>query len=363
MKKEIIARLANADFYYQVGDYKTFSKNECFVLTKGDASKIAFHQQHRIWDAVDMTKEPEQSFESLCEEICRRYRERYDHICLWLSAGYDSQTILSSFMRAGVLIDEIGYHDRSDYYYDSEIPYIQQSIQIYKEFYNPNLKINRVVLDAKYYKNFYNQFADKVWFHGPGNSLKYAKSAANYVHNFHEDVIRSKTQYNRVDLFGKEKPRLDLRDGKWYMQSNDLTYFDSIGAPVECFFCTDVLPELHVKQIHMAIRFFESLPELSHELVHNIQSNDSRYYERWNLGVGRVPVQHPESRNASIKQNFANKFDSKDATNIIKYMEKREIDNFMGTRQDLFTHTGIQEKDLNQIIFGKDWYIKDRSEN
>ena len=62
-------------------------------------------------------------------------------------------------------------------------------------------------------------------------------------------------------------------------------------------------------------------------------------------------------------KSFANKFDSKDATNIIKYMEKREIDNFMGTRQDLFTHTGIQEKDLNQIIFGKDWYIKDRSEN
>ena len=43
MKKDL---LANAGFYYQVGDFKSFSKNECFIVAKGDASKISFYQAH-----------------------------------------------------------------------------------------------------------------------------------------------------------------------------------------------------------------------------------------------------------------------------------------------------------------------------
>jgi hypothetical protein len=53
--------LANADFYYQVGNYKTFSKNESFMLANGDVSKISFYQQNHIWDNVNLSTEPEQS--------------------------------------------------------------------------------------------------------------------------------------------------------------------------------------------------------------------------------------------------------------------------------------------------------------
>ena len=355
--------LANADFYYQVGDYKTFSKNECFILAKGDASKITFHQQHRIWDVLDLSKEPEQSFASLCEELCRRYRERFDHICLWLSAGFDSQTALSSFIRAGVLIDEIAFYDRSSYYNDPELSFIEQSIKIYKEFYNPNVKINRVKLDVSYHKNFYKKYADSLWYQGPGSNLRYTKSTANYIHNFHEDVLRSKTQRSRVDLYGKEKPRLDLRDGKWYMQSNDQIYYDVVGAPIECFYCNDVLPELHIKQIHLAIKYFESMPDLCHELVHTVQNNNTQYFEQWNLAIGRLPVQCIESRDSSIKHNFANNFASKDGTNLVKELDKQKINTFLGHRQDLLKDIGNTDIDLHQLILGKDWYIKDRSEN
>ena len=59
--------LANADFYYQIGDYKTFSKNESFMLANGDVSKISFYQQNHIWDNVNLSVEPEKSFNSLCE--------------------------------------------------------------------------------------------------------------------------------------------------------------------------------------------------------------------------------------------------------------------------------------------------------
>ena len=351
--------LANADFYYQVGEYKTFSKNECFLLAKGDVSKITFNQQNRIWDAVDLSKEPEQSFDSLCEENCRLYRQKYDHICLWLSAGYDSQTALKSFIRAGVLIDEIAFYDRTSYYTDPELPFIEQSVRIYKEFYNPKLKINRVNLDVDYHINFYKKYSESMWYQGPGSNLRYTKSTANYIHNFHEDFLRSKTQYNRVDLYGKDKPKLDFRDNKWYLQSNDLVYFDMIGAPVECFYCNDLLPELHVKQIHLSIRYFETIPDLSHELVHKIQSNDTQYYEQWNLAIGRLPIECIQARDSSVKSNFSNSLDSKDAVKLIADLDKQKLNMFKGQRQDLLNDLGNTHIDLHQIIFGKDWYIKD----
>ena len=363
MKKDL---LANAGFYYQVGDFKSFSKNECFIVAKGDASKISFYQQNDIWDNVDLATEPEQSFDKLCEENCRRFRQKYDHICLWLSSGYDSQTALKSFIRANVIIDEIAYYDRRAYYADPELPFIEHSIKIYKEFYNPNLKINAIKIDTDYHENFYNKHAESVWYTGPGSNLRYTKSTASYIHNFHDNYLKSKIhEHKRVDIYGKDKPKLDLRDGKWYLQSNDLVFYDMIGAPVECFYCNSLLPELHVKQIHLAIRYFENLPGINHSLVHQVQSNDPIYYEQWNLSIGRLPVECIESRDARVKSNFGNTLESKDATQLVQHLEKtnKQIEYFKGYRSDFLNDLGDHSINLHQMIFGKDWYIKDFDAN
>ena len=355
MKKDL---LANAGFYYQVGEYKTFSKNESFLLAKGDASKISFYQQNHLWDNLDLSKEPEQSFDSLCDETCRRYREKYDHICLWISSGFDSTTVLKSFIRSNTIVDEIAYYD------DPEIPLIERTIKFYKEFYNPNLKINKVKIDESYHLNFYNKYAESVWYQGPGSNLRYTKSSASYIHNFHEEFMRSRiNEHKRVDIYGKDKPKLDLRDGKWYMQSQDLIFYDMIGSPVECFYYNELVPELQLKQLHMSIKYFESLPNINHNLVHTIQSNHPTYYEEWNLAIGRKPIDHMaiESRDASVKLNFKNELESKDATKLVQFLEKtnKQINHWKGIRKDFLNDVGDTPVDLHQVIHGKDWYIKD----
>jgi len=355
--------LHNDQFYYQVDNHNTVSKNEAFMLANGDVSKISFYQQNHIWDNVNLSVEPEQSFSSLCEENCKLYRQHYDHVCLWLSSGYDSQTILKSFIDSGALIDEIAFKDRSEYYSDPEVPFIEQSIRNYQRYYNPRVKINRVKIDLKYHENFYNKYAESIWYLGPGSNLRYTKSTANYILNFHDEFVQSKIkQHTRVDIFGKDKPKLDLRNGKWYVQSNDLVYFDIIGAPVECFYCNKLLPELHIKQIHMSIRFFESLNNLTHELVHQIQNNDVAYYEQWNLAMGRYPINCVQSKDSSIKSNFANNLKSKDAVKLINHLQKttKQVSNVEGYRSDFLKDLPDPTIDLHQWISGKDWFIRDQ---
>jgi hypothetical protein len=357
--------LHNGQFYYQVGNHSTLSKNEAFLLAQGDSSKISFFQQNNIWDNVDFSQEPSESFDQLCDENCRIFRDKYNHLCLWLSAGYDSQTALDSFIRSGVALDEIAFMDRSDYYHDPELPFIEHSAKIYKEFHNPKVKINRVKIGLQYHQNFYNKFADSIWYLGPGSNLRYTKSTANYIHNFHEEFVKSKLdKKTRADIYGKDKPKLDLRNNQWFLQSNDLVYFDIVGAPVECFYCNSHLPKLHVKQIHMQIQFFESFANLSHDLVHQIQSNDSNYYQAWNLAIGRTPVHCIEAKDSSVKNNFANHFTSFDSTKLLEFLTKtnsKTINTIDGYRKDFLKDIGNPTINLHQIIFGQDWFIKNRS--
>jgi hypothetical protein len=263
------------------------------------------------------------------------------------------------------LLDEIAFMDRSEYYFDPELKFIEQSIKIYKEFYNPKVKVNRIKVDFKYHETFYKKYAESVWYLGPGSNLRYTKSTANYIHNFHDDFIQSKTtRLKRVDIYGKEKPKLDLRDNKWFLQSNDLVYFDIVGSPAECFYCNSHLPKLHIKQIHMQIKFFESFKNLSHELVHQIQSNDPMYYQAWNLSIGRKSIDCYEAKNSTLKNNFANHFTSKDSTRLLEFLNKTNnqvINTINGYRKDFCNELPDPEINLHQIIFGKDWYIKDRT--
>jgi hypothetical protein len=62
-----------------------------------------------------------------------------------------------------------------------------------------------------------------------------------------------------------------------------------IGAPdFELFYFTPEMPEMHIKQCHMAANWFETIPGLTHELVHDIQSSKNKtWFPAWNRAIGR----------------------------------------------------------------------------
>jgi hypothetical protein len=60
-------------FYYQIGDSKTFNKFEAIKWANGDVSKIHFHFLDDIWDSMDVTVEPTETWSELMRERCLQF--------------------------------------------------------------------------------------------------------------------------------------------------------------------------------------------------------------------------------------------------------------------------------------------------
>jgi hypothetical protein len=268
--------------------------------------------------------------------------------------------VLQSFIDARIPLDEIAFMDRSDYYDDPELPYIRSAIERYKKYYNPNLKIFNTKIDYNYTKNVYQKLNE--WFLEPGWCMRLSKSIAPFVHRFNNDVVsrRTSTLGRRADIYGKEKPRLNLYENKWYMCVSDLVYGDTLGADIVEFYTTPDMPQLHVKQCYLAIKFFESLANCNRELVHDIQSHNPLYYQHWNLSLGRKQIEGQISQHATNKFWFTQSSDSPDGQKILKHLS-RENDKILNLVLDS-THQFSQS--INYLkpttpIMGKSWYICD----
>jgi hypothetical protein len=346
------------DYYYIVGDNKTSSKNQALLWANGDKSKIYFYCMDNVWDNTAWHVEPEKSINQLCQERCIQLRGQYDWLCVWLSGGYDSQTVLQSFIDAKIPIDEIAYMDRLDYYNDPEVPFILSAVENYKRLHNPNVRLFRAPIGYQYTRDVYQKLGDE-WILEPGWCHRPSKSIAPFIHRFSDDVVRRRisTKGRRADIYGKEKPKLDFADGKWFYCNTDITFGDSIGADIIGFYTTPDMPELNVKQCYLAIKFFESLEECSHQVVHEVQSNTSKYYERWNLSLGRKIIDCTVSKHGINKFYFNQKIDSPESALLIKHFQTE--DNTVAMIGDSYTNflTGINGTDPNKPIISKRWEI------
>lgn len=351
----------NPDYHYIVDGQKTNSKNQALLWAGGDIARIHFYNMEHVWDKVDWT-EPTETFEQLCDKRCRQLREQYDHLCLWLSAGYDSQTILASFIRAGIKIDEISFMHRGEYYDDPEIPFVLDTINYYKKHHNPKLRVQLADIGYEYTKNYYLKLKDNWILQPTDGSVRLSKSIASSVQNHHEGILRNRdaTSGSRADIYGKEKPKLNLYQGNWYMQSNDAAVRDVMDAPVEQFYITEHLPELHIKQCYMGIRFFESIPDISHELVHQIQSMDRQYYQNWNLALGRIPVASPMSQHGELKTHFSNGPNSFDGSRVLKHFQStgHTVNRYFQAGIDLMKNALPEGTNLHPTLLGRQWLIR-----
>ena len=348
------------NIHYKVGNEATTSRHRALLLAGGDTSKIQLYFMDHVWDNLDLTKEPTETVDELCDLQCRRLRERYDWLCLWLSGGYDSQTILSSFIRSGIKIDEIAYMDRSSYYQDPEIPFILQSATDYQKYHNPACKIFRANIDNNYTGDLYNRLGED-WIFEPGATLRFSKSIASFIQRHNHQVVKRRltTPGNRADIYGKEKPRLDLLNGWWYMYVADFAYTEVLGSDTVGFFTSDITPELQVKQVHMAMRWFETLPGVNHDLVHRIQHNEPAYYMGWNLSVGRISVGCPQSAHAIVKQHFAHSdvsIDSKKILDHYRATDKSIFDVYIDAKKQLTSIVG--EDNMLKSIKSRKWKIR-----
>ena len=308
-------------YYYVVNDQITYNRNEAILRAGSDPNSIKFYFMDDVWDAVDWSQEPVEDLRELAIRRCSSMREKYDWLCLWLSAGYDSQTVLQYFIDAGVKVDEIATRSKNALFHDPEPQYVFETANQYRIQHNPNVKFTFIDhgLDSS---DFYLQHGEN-WIYQPGAVLRFSKTGLNNVFDREREIQSQLVTKSgrRADITGHDKPRLDLQGDNWYMFMPDQTMSNAVGIKTVDFYLPEDQPEFFVKQVYTAIKFFESISNLTHEMVHQIQSLKINY-AGWNLGLGRVPLKCIESSDGRLKTAFDQSPTAGDSVRLIEHLTK-----------------------------------------
>jgi hypothetical protein len=357
----------NTDIFYTVDGIRTYSKIAAIHAARGDLSKIKFHWMEDTWDKIDWSIEPDLSWNQLMTIRCQQIRDKYNYVAMFYSGGYDSWTILKCFIDNKLLVDELLIYDRRDWFDDPEIPHVIAHAQYVKNTFYPNLKINVVRVNSDATAEFYKG-AGEDWIFHPNCSLKYTKTTRYFSTNLMTDFITTMREKDRCNIMAVDKPKLLLRDGKWFSFIPDVQ-IDHSGSNQENFYYSSELPQLHIKQCHMAVSWFESLPELNEDLVHDIQGRDKnehgalvKYYAAWNIGMGRLPIPHAHlySINGAMKFFHTNDEKSRDAIGLLDYVKKHDIDTYKIYTTGLINARMFGTELTDKTILSKQYFIKDR---
>lgn len=259
--------------FYTVGQEKFFSKP--MALTRATETGIfpEWNFNNEVFKEQTWTVEPNINILELYRIRAQQLREKYDYIRLEFSGGGDSTTALYSFVNNGIHIDEVvfrypktGEKNVSDDPFNckpentlSEARYAAYPVLNWLTTAAPATKIT--VHD--YSENMLNQTYDESWvmktkdYFQPGHAFKH--SATGY--DGHKKL--ADTGQNICILYGVDKPKLCIKDKKWYAYFIDVMANHSMGdfgdytnLTNEYFYWSPDLPELFVKQCHIVRNWF-----------------------------------------------------------------------------------------------------------
>ncbi len=356
--------------YHEIG-YKIIGKKELYFskvkaldAAGGDLNKIYFYQDNDVFDKVDWTTEPKDSMDVLCQKEARRIRNTYDHVALWYSAGFDSQTIVDAFIKAGLRIDELLVTKKTYLDYHAEYHYIMSQARQIKKIFMPKIKITYEEQTLDHVLQFYKN-AKHNWAEYCGHNYfvqKLFRANPNLLPGANKLINNSKS----ILIEGRDKPRVDLRDGSWYSVLVDDIGAWSIGTNALSFFYSKQTPEIQVKQTHLMINWLETLESINHNMVHTIQSNKASHgiYQQWNLAVGRSMLQYSSPDVTEGWINALNgwgikKYNGKKESEILKKLLKKNYNDIFNIYQSQYDNLiKFHNSAAFKTIRGKEYYVR-----
>lgn len=278
----------------QVGWYvdDAFFDNKVKALEHCDwqPEKIKFHYKNEQLANYDFSIEPKQSWNELLLSSCLRLRDSADHISLWFSGGGDSSTILKTFAENNIRLDELIFYDRVYKVYDyweTESAYTKKQMQEFRKL-QPHCKLTVLNIDYDNAEDFYKKFKDQ-WIYQPYANIRFSKNLRWHFIDRHVDLKKSIDKGNRIDIFGRDKPKCILWDDKWWLTFFDSFEYDTYHAGFHHFYWDDL--DILCKQAHMAINFFETDND-PESFCHRVQKNTpGPVYLEYCRAIGRdIPI-------------------------------------------------------------------------
>jgi hypothetical protein len=298
--------------FYMVNNHRVESKIDALILGTHQNVHPTWHFSDHVWQQQSWDHEPEIDILELYKARARQIREQYDYIILNYSGGSDSQTMVNAFLSAGCLIDEVvTIWSRKHTTKVIADPRVVDARNVEAEYElttrhglarikdaSPKTKITYTdISDATI--NSYQQLDGEEW-------LKTTAEHLNPQYVTRWSATRDKNQLIAMDrglktavLFGVDKPKVCIKDGKYYTYFVDIianSFRGGFNRPeydnmdYVFFYWTPDMPEIIVKQSHMIRRWFE----INSQLKPILEWPNSDYIKRQSYELIARSIIYPE---------------------------------------------------------------------
>jgi hypothetical protein len=267
--------------YYQVGDTKYYSKVQALIEGTRTDQFPQWNFNNEVYGAQNWTQDPEVNLKELYRQRAQQLRDSYDYIRLECSGGSDSTQTLFCFLLNGIHIDEVIFRypkaggnsieiDPTNYKVEntlSEAELATRPLLKWVQIHFPKVKVTVHDYSDDMLKN---EDRDESWVYAAKDFLQPAHVTKFPNYQTIDQRILADSGKKICALYGIDKPKMCIRDGKWYLyfidfQANyanpDMGEYTNITN--EYFFWTPDMPEISVKQAHIVRNWF-SMPANRH---------------------------------------------------------------------------------------------------
>lgn len=291
-----------APIYWSVVRYhdthqRTFFKTKLEAMAYEHSSPVPaqgfFHFYEDQFNRIFTTTEPEKNLATLLKERAQELRDSYQYIRLWLSGGSDSMTALQAFVDNNIYIDEIVIHlydndsvNQIDRFgkralADSAFPYLKQHQDQLK-----NTKINVYRSDINTLERWHidpDKTGEPAHLYGfDAQVLQFRLSTTGAILTYQTPDAAS-----WCDIIGGTKPKLVLKNNRWYLYVLDNSLLSiQVAETTEDFFVSKSVPTLFLKTAHLLKNHFEAL-HLNEEEV-KLWSANEKNSKKYNQAIGRI---------------------------------------------------------------------------
>ena len=206
------------------------------------------------YDSIDWSKEPPYTLQELYKLRAQQLRDNSNYIILYFSGGSDSITVLNSFIKNNIKVDEIvitAFSDIDNSKVDGK----------YALYYLKKINYSGKVSIVNLTYNILNTINSKqLWYNlGYYTGLIHVLSRARITwyeeNNFISSTIRPE---NCTHLYGGAGILIKVFDNKYYAEiSASSLGMASFHKDNEQFFTTPDFPILHSKQCHIVVNYWK----------------------------------------------------------------------------------------------------------
>lgn len=270
---DILSPRQNKFGFYQVGDFRTYSKARAVEYHTKTKEKIHWHFNNENYKIHDWSQEPTESLGELYRQRAQQLRDQYDYLVLWFSGGADSTNILNTFLDNDIKLDEVAsyvnYEATGDKlnFFNAEIFHVADPVVNIAKQKQPWLKhtvVDLAPLTMKYFADPSVKF-DWTYFvntHTNPNTVARRDIKLQVPHWAKMFDTGKKVGF----ISGIDKPRVTGIDGKYCFYFVEM--IDSAVTPEcqmldrpwdfnELFYWPEDHPKISIKQGHVIKNFLK----------------------------------------------------------------------------------------------------------